>query len=81
MDPRDRINAALKALSEVSDSLELLTLDDSLKEQSDSCQNHANIARYAVVEAMAELESARDRYRGQLQAVPSWAEDTQPLAV
>lgn len=79
MTPRDRINAALRALSEVSDSLELLTLDDSLKEQSDSCRTHADIARYAVVEAISELEDARDRYR--TQQGPSWADDTVPLAV
>lgn len=79
MNPRDRINAAIKALAEVSDSLELLTLDDSLKEQSDSCRNHADIARYAVVEAISELEDTRDRYR--TQQVPPWADDTVPLAV
>lgn len=81
MNPRERIDRAIHALSELYDELELFTLDDSLKEQSDMCRKYAEQSQRAIAEALAHMELARDRCRGEPQAVPSWAEDTIPLAV
>jgi hypothetical protein len=77
MNPRDRINQSITILAELYDTLELFTLDDSLKEQSDMCRQYAEQSQRAVAEALAHMELARDRCR----ATPSWAEDTIPLAV
>lgn len=81
MNPRDRIARAITTLSELYDELELFTLDDSLKEQSDMCRKYAEQGQGAVAEALAHMELARDRCRSQPKPVPSWAEDTIPLAV
>ncbi|MEE9393377.1 MAG: hypothetical protein V3W41_12820 [Planctomycetota bacterium] len=77
MSPRDRINATIKTLAELYDTLELFTLDDSLKEQSDMCRKYAEQRQRAVAEALAHMELARDRCRSE----PPWGEDTIPLAV
>ncbi len=77
MTPRDRINATIKTLAELYDTLELFTLDDSLKEQSDMCRKYAEQSQRAVAEALAHMELARDRCR----QTPAWGEDTIPLAV
>lgn len=75
MNPRERIDRAITTLSELYDELELFTLDDSLKEQSDMCRWYAEQSQRAVADALARMELARDRCR----ATPSWAEDTAVL--
>lgn len=81
MNPKDRLDRAIATLTELWGELELFTLDDSLKSQSESCQAQAELCAHAVAKALEHMERARDRYRDAPKPVPSWAEDTIPLAV
>lgn len=80
MNPKDRIAKAINTLTELWDELEPLALD-SLKSQSEKCQEHAELAAHAVALALEHMEHARDYYDGKPKAVPDWTEDTAVLPV
>lgn len=58
MEPRERMKRMIETLTELWNEFDLFTVDDSLKDQSNSCRENADAARGLMARTLIRMQIA-----------------------